>query len=379
MNRIIFTNEINKIYERVYTINESLSVYESKEFLRGFNDGIREGAALYEAGFWNKAANWAGKKIGQATKGVENVVGDVKQGVKDVVDDVKQGYQNVKQGATNLYNKGKNLAKKVWTSIEEFSKSVYDKVSKGFDDVATFIATTPEKISDYLSNLYNQVAADINSAYEALKDKGKELLDKVSEFWTKTILPGIKKNFEAIKTTLLKDEKQAKAWFERNKKIVEKKATEFANSSIQFIKDAGTEALKILKQIGDGSLKVLKGVGILAALLVFGPIYLLIKGIMELPELYKAIKPSIDNGINALKEFWIKEKQAFMEGLKQGELGVSDRQVNFSKDDTKSLINKFKNSKYAEYKDQIKNILTKRGVAFESKYIKSFEDFNYKE
>ena len=43
MDRIVFKKEIDRLYEKLSSINEGLSSFESKNFLRGFNDGIKEG------------------------------------------------------------------------------------------------------------------------------------------------------------------------------------------------------------------------------------------------------------------------------------------------------------------------------------------------
>jgi len=387
MNRLIFEEKVERIYESLYSINEGLSYNDSNEFLKGFQDGIESGAKKFEANWLNKAADWAGKKVGGFQKGVSDMATDVKnkatnfvKGAEDVAGKVATGAGkvagNIAKGATDLYNQGKDIAKKIWKNVQEFATYIYQKVSSAFNTAVTYLEKAPGKISDYLNGVYNGLVEDITSAYNTLKDKGQEFVNAITKFWNENIVANIQSAIKKVKQWFIDNADKAKNWYETNKNILAAKIAELKKSEIPKIKAAAEKAEGILAKIGSGALDVAKFIGEVAAILVLGPIVLLIVGIQKVPDLYNSMRTAVENGLDTIAENWAEAQQHFSDKRNQYASGKSDRQVNFSKDDSQLLLKKLKNPAYASFKDTISAILTKRGVAVtEGRYIKTFEGF----
>ena len=307
MDRIVFKKQIDRIYEKLYSINESLSSEDSNELIRGFNDGIKEGYELFNENInnlneWNpfkavaKAAGAVTGAIGGAAKGVYN------QGVK-----AAGAVGNAISGA---YQQGKELATKVWASATEFATGVIKKVSDAINTAASWIADQPGKIKEYLTGIYNDVVADMKSAYESLKDKAQELATSIQNIWN-TITTNVKNVIASAKAKILTTEEAAKQWYEKNKQIVITQAQELQASSIAWMKEAGKTTLDVLTQIGNGAVTALKGVGICVVILMIGPFVLLYKGIQQIPELYAASKQQVEAGISQIGKYWEEAGQEF--------------------------------------------------------------------
>ena len=358
MNRLVFAEDINRIYERVTLINESLSVYESREFIRGFKDGIKEGALLFEADWFNKAAGWAGKQVGAAEKGIRDTATAVKKTV------------------SGAYQQGKELAQKAWNSVKEFAQHIYNKVVKGFTDAVKWIESEPGKIADYISVVYNDLVKDITSAYNTLKDKGQDFLTSLTTFWNGTIVKTVNDSVAKVKQWFIDNSNKVNEWYNKNKTIIQSKIDNFKKSSIDKIKQFAQYAEKILTDIGSGVLSVAKGVGILAAFLVITPIHFLILGIKKVPDLYNSMQTVVENGLNEIEKSWKEGAAAFSAERTKAATGMSTRQINFGKDSNNQLFRKYKNPAYVKYKDQIAAALNKRGVSLATeRHIETFEGF----
>ena len=293
MDRIIFKKEIDSIYENLYSINESLSSSESNDFVRGFRDGIKEGFKLVNENGWESILEWNPFKA--VAKGVGAVVG----------------------GAKGLYNQGKQMAAKAWASVSQFATDVMNKIKTGIQTAATWVSQQPGKIKEYLSGVYNQAVADMKSAYETLKDKATELVTSIQNVWNQ-ITTDIQTAIQTAKTAVCKTEESAKAWFEKNKQITINQANELKQSTTEWLKKAGETALQITTAIGNGTAKALIGVGALVALVIIGPIDLLVKGIKAVPELYTAAQKQVEAGLNAIEKQWEAIGEEYNKGVNVG-------------------------------------------------------------
>ena len=405
MNSYTFKNEIDSIYEKVYLIKESLSLYESKEFLDGFNDGIKEGSILFEADWLGKAAAWAGNKVKQA--------GDVAKGA---VNTVKTAATNVAKNVSDVYQKGTELAKKVWASVTEFANSIYNKVSEGFKKALSYVQSAPGKMWEALSALYTDVSNQISSAYSTLKGKGQELIDAISKIWTDTIIGNIITGYNNTKKFFTDNADKVANWYNTNKDLITKKVEEFKATQLPKLVNIANKVSDVLLKIGKGTLKVTGDIClILSVVFLIGPVWLIIKAVQKTPELYKSISGVIETGLAKVEKVVVEAYNTVSAGVKNaagavatgvekaagavvkgaknvagevshaatafkgGMQGLSSRAVNFAREDSKTLLKKLKNPQFAQFKDQIVAMLNKRGVpipATESfRYVKNFENF----
>lgn len=270
MNGFVFKQEINKIYGKVYKINESLSVNESKEFMNGFNDGIKEGIGSFLGNIGHK---------------------------------IKQGVHDVKKSVTGAYQKGQELAKQVWSTVKDFANSVINKIKQGITTAVDYLATAPGKIKDYLTSVYNQAIDSLVSAYNTMKDKAAELQQAIVGIWD-NIVANLKQGIETAKTKI----QDAKTWFNTNKEIVITQAKEAQASSIGWLKQAGNDVLDVLGKIGKGTVDFAKGVGFVALFLIFGPIVGLVYGAKKLGQYSQQF---VEAGLNKVADIWAKEKADF--------------------------------------------------------------------
>lgn len=287
MDRIIFKKEIDRLYEKLYSINESLSSFKSKEFIKGFNDGIREGFKLLDVNEWNPFKSAAGA-IGTA-------VG----------------------AAKGLYQQGKQLAGKVWSTVADFATQTFTKVKIAIQTATQWIKTQPGKIKAYLEGIYNGVVADMTSAYNTLKDKAEELTASIGKMWT-DITTTITTTIASIKDSLTQTEQEAKAWFETNKQIVLDEATSLSQSTKDWLKEMGTKTIDIVTKVGNGTLTALKGISLVAMVITLGPIWILYKGVMVVPDLYKSTQTQVESAMTQLGNYWSQQKQAAGEAYAGG-------------------------------------------------------------
>ena len=293
MDRIVFKQKIDSIYEKLYSINERLSSFDSKEFIRGFQDGIKEGYKWFNRNINTDINEWNPFKA--AAGAVGSVVG----------------------GAKGLYNQGKQLATKAWNTVAEFTTGVVNKIKTGIETAATWISEQPGKIKDYLTGIYNQAVSDMKSAYESLKDKAQELATAITNIWNQ-IITSIKTSYETAKQKIIANQEAAKKWFETNKQLIITQAKELQQSTIAWLKQAGTTALDVINQLATDFGKILKGVGVCIGIILIGPIYLLVKGVMALPELYKLAQKQVEAGFNQLEKFWEQLGEEYNAGINKG-------------------------------------------------------------
>ena len=104
MERIVFKKQIDSIYEKLYYINEGLSSVESKEFIRGYQDGIEEGF-----------------KIFMEHKNDENPFLLITEGI---FGNMARGIGSMVGGAKGLYQQGVKMATSAWKTVGDFATVV---------------------------------------------------------------------------------------------------------------------------------------------------------------------------------------------------------------------------------------------------------------
>jgi hypothetical protein len=124
---------------------------------------------------------------------------------------------------------------------------------------------------------------------------------------------------------ILTTEEAAKTWFEKNKQLIINQANELKQSSIEWMKEAGNTIAGVVDQAAKGTVKYLKAAGIGVAVIVAFPFWVLVKGILALPDVYKAAKGQVDAGLNQLEKFWEQLGEEYASGYNVGmeKTGVS--------------------------------------------------------
>ena len=332
MDRIIFKKEIDSIYEKLYSVNEGLSSVESNDFIKGYQDGIEEGYKIFLEHINEEnpfifvkegIGKWAGNLMGgakglfqQGAKAVSGAASSVASGVGKAASGIASGVGSAVGAAKGLYQQGANMAASAWKSVSDFATQVINKIKTGITTAASWVAAQPAKIKEDFPGIYNQAVSDMKSAFEALKDKAQELAQSITNIWN-SVLEGIKSAIETAKTKIVQTEEAAKAWFDKNKQLVIAQATEWQNSTIQWLQAAGKTVLEATQKVASGALTALKVVGLCVATLVVGPVILLVKGIQQIPALYQMAKNQVDSGISAIGDWWVKQQEDYVKGWNQ--------------------------------------------------------------
>jgi gas vesicle protein len=305
-NVIILTEEINIIWNKVYSVNESLSYNERMQLRKGFEDGINE---------------FFGDLRKSLTKGASMLYHGAK----------KRFDQSVSK-AKDYYEKGKKLAGDAWKAIEKFANDVVDKIQSGFTSAVDSITSGYEKFKQSISTTIKDASESITQAYEKMKDKGEAFLESFKGVIHDTIGQG-----KILKQGLVDKFKamgeKASEWIKQNKESIEKTAME--------MKSTGTEAMK---SIADITLKLLKSgaktvlvTSAIAIMLASGTFNLLVKGVQKIGEGANYVKAQVDEFIEKEKEEWKNSSGGWEEG-KEAVYGKTSENLRY--------IKKFENFKY---------------------------------
>jgi len=297
MDRIVFKKQIDSIYEKLYSINESLSSENSKELIRGFNDGIKEGYELFNENI-NNLNEW------NPFKSVAKGVGIAKGATKGLWNQGKQAVASTGNAISNVYQQGKQLATEIWGKIQ----TMIQKISKGISSAATWIVKQPGEIKTKLTAVMNEALDELKSAYDAFKDKAEEFKTSITKFWD-TMKTNVTTTIKNAKDALVKagiaTEETAKQWILNNKIAITTAAQELQQSSVAWMKTAGKKVLEGLTAVGNGTLTALKFIFKAVIIMFITPFHVLYLGIKQIPDLYAKSKDVIEAGINKLGESWM--------------------------------------------------------------------------
>jgi len=365
-----FAFEMNTILEKLniqyYLVTEKYGDVEAEFLLESFWDKVSSGVNKI-----NKAAHSAGKFVGKQVNNLNNTVNNVKKNTGEFVD--KQ------------VDKVNSLGDKAKKLIDDLSTKVQTYVSNSYK----YMLEQPGKFMEKMSGMWTDFKTNLQQLKTTAGENYDKAIDSISESITKKI----------VEPFIAKWEEYKKSYAAHKQKIQEKSA-EIKQMGSDFSKSSKEN----LKTFGNAILKGAENAAFYGLVLIFLPFYGIFKGTNEL---YKVGNKVVENIKNNAPEVWKQlnvageVKAGFTEGKGQTapvtakskpvtantnatadntqKLNASDRQLNFSKDDSKSLLKKYKNPSYAQYKDSIKSILTKRGVAItETVHIKSFDSFNQK-
>ena len=264
INVLILTEGIEKIWNRVYSVNESMTVSERKELIRGFEDGINEGI---------------GSLLGRAWKSGKELVGGAKQAWNAMAAKVKE-----------YYEKGKKLAGEAWEKMKEFAGSVMQKIKESYSKAIESITTSYQSFKLAISNAYQEALKSINSAYESMKDKAAAFAEACKGIWS-DILEESALLIQATKDKLSAMKEGVNEWFAKNKAELEKSVIQAKSSSIDSMKRLGDLASGALAKAS----KTAAEIGEVAIVICVLPIIAIVEGIKAIPGVYDSAVEMVNN------------------------------------------------------------------------------------
>jgi hypothetical protein len=272
-NVIILTEEINMIWNRVYSVNESISYNERMQLRMGFEDGINE---LF------------GRMKDAISKGTSKLYHGAK----------KRFDKSIEKGR-EYYEKGKKLAGDAWESIKKFADDVSNKIQSGFKSAVDSITSGYDSFKQSVSNTIKEASDSINQAYEKMKSKGEAFLESFKAIIHGAIAKG--KMFKQEVTGKFKAMgDKITQWVEQNKSSIEKSALEVKQSGTKAMKDVSEKVLNIIKS---GS-KVVGAIAMLAIFAVVEIFSLLYKGVRKIGEGASYVANQVDEFIEKEKREW---------------------------------------------------------------------------
>jgi hypothetical protein len=272
---LILTEKIDSIWNRVYSVNESMTVSERRELIRGFEDGINELFGKWAA----KAMNYADKLVGGA----------------------KNAFTSMAAKGKEYYEKGKQLAGEAWEKMKEFAGSVMQKIKESYGKAVDAISTGYQNFKLSVTKAYQDALTSINQAYESMKDKAAAFAEACKGIWS-DILEESALLIQATKEKFAAMKEGVSEWFTKNKAELEKSARE--------AKSSGIESMSKLSEMVSTSLakgaKVASDIGAVALFICVSPIILLVKGVKAIPGVY-------DSAVGMVKTFVEKEAAEYAE------------------------------------------------------------------
>lgn len=280
-----FKSTISQIYDKVYRLDESISLEDRNLIIQGFEYGMNEGL---------------GKFIGKTIAKTKNLISGAKDKAVDTWDNFKQKSSDtidkIKSKGSEMWNKGKELAKNAWDSIGNFFSEIKNKVSQGISAAGKAISNGYNAFKTKISEVYDNVRISITNAIDATKEKMGEfklacqkvfsdIISKIKSFFVSTrdkitqIKGWISNSYESIKKSLLEAKKSGVKWF-----------SEFAEKVSKLMESSGQKAKKISAT---------------ALFICTWPFIKMINVFKKMPEIYTKVIDSVKNFFNKeIQDFW---------------------------------------------------------------------------
>ncbi len=281
-------SELDKIYDQVYMVRESMSSEDSAIFLAGFEDGINEGI-----GKWlGKAAGW----------------------ISDIPNKVKKSARYIADKTRDLYNRGKEWASKAIDKLKNWMSDAYDKVKTWMSDAGKWISEKFEVFVQKVKDAFSAMGKKLVELWEATKEKSKAFWEATKSFFSR-MTESIKKGYASAKEWLIKMGGNISEWA--------KKSWEKLKDLAGRAKDKMTELyLKAIEALKKGGAAVKKWIGIVALYLIIKPTEKIKEWLKKIPELY-------DRYSKIISEFIDRQVQDFKLGFEEGSGRPWDRAKGF--------------------------------------------------
>jgi phage-related protein len=288
--------KMDRIFEEIYSVNESIDDSSRQEMQRGFEDGINE---LFGG-------------LGKFAAKTKKFFTGVKDKASDAYDKGKEAVSRAVDKTKDFYQKGKDMAGKAWDAMVEFKDKVVAKVKEGLAKAKEAIGNGWNSFRSAISNAYAKSIEAISSAWSKMKEKGAAFADAVSRIWgnivdkTKEMISGIKEKFIAMK-------EKFSEWLSSSRGSLMKSVMNAKNSVIEGFSWLAGKASDAVKGIA-------KGAGAALAVAVFictYPFIFAVKGLKAIPVAYEkaidAVKGFIRSEIEEIKRAYQEEmaKESF--------------------------------------------------------------------
>lgn len=283
--------EMDRIFDEVYSINESIDGSSRVDFQRGFEDGINE---LFGGGLGRLAAKT--QKFFTGLKGKAS----------DAYDRSKQAVSNAVDKSKEFYQKGKEMAGRAWDAVVEFKDKVVAKVKEGFARASEAISNGWASFRAAISNAYAKSVEAISEAWSKMKEKGSAFADAVSKIWG-SIIDKTKEMISSMKQRFVSMKEKFSEWLSNSRGSLMKSVSNSKNSVIGAFKLLGEKVSAAVAGIA-------KGASAIASVVLFictYPMVLAVKGLKAIPVAYKraidAVKGFIEREMEEMKTAYREE------------------------------------------------------------------------
>jgi phage-related protein len=272
-----FEKEIDLIFEKVYSVNESISSIEREALIKGFEDGLNEGFG-----------SWLGTALGKTTN----------------------FFKSIPDKAKDFYQKGKKYATQAWEWIKDLSIKIADGVKKGFETAVNFCTTNFKKFTDWLSNTYNNAIEGIKAAYEKFKGKIADFSEWCVDLWNRMI-ENVKSLVKSTKEKLLAMGERISEWVSNSWNTIKDYAERAKNSTVEAFRKLG-------EMVSNGLKSGFKKAGEIASMVLlvcawpFSKLFELVKKIPSLfQKLVKIVSDYIKSEIEDFKRAYGEEMDRY--------------------------------------------------------------------
>ena len=277
-----FEKEIDLIFEKVYSVNESISSVERQALIRGFEDGLNEGLG-----------SWLGTAFGKATN----------------------FFKSLPDRAKSWYNTGKKYATQAWNWIKDLAMKIANGVKEGFKTAVNWCTTNFKKFVEYVTNAYYSAIEGIKSAWQKFSGKIAQFSEWCVDMWHK-LVENVKSLVKTTKDKLLALGGRLSEWLSESWAKIKEYAEKAKNSTI--------EAFKRLGEIVYNALSTgLKKAGQIASAILLvcaWPFTKLLEMVKKIPSLFQKLVKIISDYIKSEIEDFKRAYGEEMERYKQSKL-----------------------------------------------------------
>lgn len=345
---LILTRRINRIYDQVYSLNESLSNEEKRYLILGFEDGINE--------------EFIGRALGKA-----------RNFLKGSAEKAKKTYNYMSAKGEEYYNRGKKLAGDAWESMKEFGNKIIKSVESGFNKAVSVVVSSYNSFVSGIRSTYEGVVNSISEAYEKMKEKSEAFKEYLKGVYN-DIIAKTSKLISDTKNKISEAGENMDKWVEENKESLSKKAQEVKNSGIESM----TKLADIISDILNKSKKAAEDIAGISFFICVVPILLIIEGVKKIPGIYDYVVKMVNEYVN--KEIAVYNKLA-SEFDSRNDKNQGDEEV---KNKYKELLSKWKEEQKKSGKNTNPGEGTRKKLkrqamelVGEGYVIKTFERFNF--
>lgn len=287
---LTLTRKIDRIFEQVYSMNESLSAENRRQMVLGFEDGINERFGKFIGTF--------GANINKAfRKGAEKL---------------KSTYNAMVSKGQEYYEKGKKLAGDAWNAMLEFGKKVLSGIEQGYNKAVQSVMSSYNSFVESVKSASQSAVNSIVEAYDKMKNKAEAFKEYFKGLYN-DILAKTVKLIQDTKSKMVEAGEKTAQWIDSNKAEIEKTISDVKKSGIDSLNQLADMGKKVLEK----GKKVTSDILLIGLFICVATIKLIVEGIRKAPEIYDSAIEMTKNFINAeiaeMKEYYREEmaKESF--------------------------------------------------------------------